>query len=283
MKKYIVLYGATGYVGSYVKKILAEEFTILEMKRRQRIKINKYAAGIVGFVNCAGYAGEVTVDDCFGNQDKLQDSNVDLLKLIIDELNSIEKEIPLIHVSTGCVFTKQIGAHASHTPNNLNIYTYSKLQGEEIIKQGWRNSLILRPRLIFSDQASLRNPLFKVAAYESVLTSPESATPLHEFAVNIKLYLQSLINVPLDLPEIVHSVCTCPLNWFEIALEMHKKGLRNDRPKVLSSVLFDNTSNVQRSSVVLDNSQFRQITLPNNAQNVALNLLDSLKNNMSIQ
>lgn len=286
MKKYIVLYGASGYLGSEVKKVLEQDFTLLEIGRDTKIDIEQYGGGIKAIVNCAGYSGTNNIDDCVDNVQKLKESNVDLVQGILNFLQRNQNgSIPLVHVSSGCLFHKQIGSTAETEPNNLNIYTISKHHAEDLILSNWANSLILRPRLLFSDKKTSRNPLYKIVQYKDVIESQESATPLYEFAKMIGESVKSLINEPLKEPFISHSVCPSPLNWCEIADEMVKRGMKQEGFSRYPAFVFNALVKVKlkRSSVVLSHNFFRDTKLPNNAQENALNLLDSLKVNMSIQ
>jgi len=280
MKNYLVLVGHKGYVGSEVLRELQEDnFNVITLERGQTIK--PYISDLYGVVNCAGWGGNTCIDEVVDDVRKCEMDNFELVAELNSSLQYAKSDVPFITMSTGCMFSDLYGASINTEPNNFNPYTLLKLKAEKEISH--ENTLILRPRLIFSDKVSSRNPLYKIVNYDQVFDSQESATPLVALTRYIKEALVIMKKNPLPKKFISHCVSRKHINWAEVAEVMKQKGMRGDFEKI-SPRAFNGFSKVQRSSTLLiDNLLDGTSRFPRDAQHVAINMLDSLKANMSIQ
>lgn len=280
MKNYLVLVGHKGYVGSEVFRELKEaKFNVVTLERGESIK--KYVSDLYGVVNCAGWGGDSSIDDVAKDLEKCNNDNFKLVENINDHLVKAKVNAPFITISTGCIYTNLKGAHVDTEPNNINPYTRSKLQAENSIS--YKNTLILRPRLIFSDKVTNRNPLYKIVNYDEVFDSKESATCLYDLVRHIKEALTIMKKNPLPQKFISHCVSRGNVNWAEVAAVMQQKGMKQDFV-ALNPMFFLGKTTFRRSSVVLlDNLLEGTSMFPSNPQDKAINMLDSLKANMSIQ
>ncbi len=161
----ILISGACGQLGMAFQKffdeqgvtycaLAKEDFDIADFKQAQEI-VEKEKPTIL--INCAAYN---QVDEAEKNPDKaflVNTQGVKNLSLLCKKHN-----IFFVHYSTDYVFDGTKGQPYSEddTPNPINQYAKSKLEGENVVKKELKNYLILRVSWVFGE--GKQNFLYKL-------------------------------------------------------------------------------------------------------------------------
>lgn len=122
----------------------------------------------------------------------------------------LDKHLPqakLIHISTGCLFDgNDAPSFEGATPTPLIDYAKQKHMAE-IVADIHENTVILRPRMTFSDKELSSNLIWKVNNFFDVLTELNSMTALpdlvnviHEFVQNDKTGTYNVVNRGMSSP-----------------------------------------------------------------------------------
>ena len=144
----IILFGATGMLGNYVRKILSEKLDVICIYREDFDilndnwdKLNTLLTNLNKtdvIVNCAGIIPQTSDENEYKKYIKINTLFPHKLQDIADKFNS-----KLIHISTNCVFKGNDGYYSeSHKPNNDNIYGVTKSLGEI------KNATVIRTSII---------------------------------------------------------------------------------------------------------------------------------------
>ncbi|MFH1507988.1 MAG: dTDP-4-dehydrorhamnose reductase [Candidatus Omnitrophota bacterium] len=149
----VLVTGSKGMLGSILTEVLSAEFEvkgidiedsdIIDTEKTTKI-IKNYNPGII--IHTAGFTD---VDECELNQKKAFSINSLGTKNVAGAANEVGAT--LFYISTDYVFDgkKSIPYTESDTPNPLNIYGKSKLEGEEIIRNNLTKYFILRTSWLF--------------------------------------------------------------------------------------------------------------------------------------
>lgn len=191
MQKKWMIFGATGWIGSKIIKLLIEQEQIIHTSKyrlEQRESITKeidiFKPDYV--INCAGATGRPNVDWCEDNKQITVRTN------ILGVLNLVDvcflKNIPLTNIGTGCIFTYDEehpvesgkGFKEEDKANFFGSF-YSKTRAHlEPLIECYPNLLHLRFRMPISDDLNPRNFIRKITQYEKVVNIPNSMTVLHD-------------------------------------------------------------------------------------------------------
>lgn len=196
-------------------------------------------------LNCAGFVGR-TVDDCEIWKDQCFRANAQLpfdVAVICADL-----KIPMIHLSSGCIFHGPGPFKETDAPNPQSYYAEAKLLAEEKLSELEGARWIFRIRVPFSHTPSPRNLITKLIAYPKILESLNSCTWADQFAMRS---WQLAWKAP---PGIYHATCPGPVSIVAVAEMLKSKGLRG--PFEVWNEKEFLKAHVQRSAAVLDNSKF---------------------------
>ncbi|MFA5174987.1 MAG: sugar nucleotide-binding protein [Patescibacteria group bacterium] len=169
-----------------------------------------------------------------------------------------EKDIYLVHISSGCVLESKSAEDAQTEevkPSPLCYYSWTKVWAEEMIshrarKQGLK-TLILRPRQLLSAKVSPRNALTKMLTYDKFIDMPNSCTVIEDlmFAVDelIKKDATGVFNV-------ANPGVTTP---YEIALALKEIIKPEMEFKKISKEELNRMTLAERVDAVLDTTKLR--------------------------
>jgi len=215
----IILFGATGYIGSEFKKQLAELKVPVFLWPNTRVTTfqdleNWYEeAGyplIGAVINAAGYTGKPNVDACELHKDDTIHGNVIWPTILTDWC--ILNDIPLGHVSSGCIyegrrtdgkpFTEEDEPNFSFKYNNSSFYSGTKAIAETIVGK-WEKSYIWRLRIPFEEFDNSRNYISKILKYQLLLDAENSVSNKQEF---VSACIQTLTKkVPYGIYNVTNS------------------------------------------------------------------------------
>ena len=193
----IILFGATGYIGSEFKKQLAElklpVFIWPNAKKTtfKDLELWYEEAGyplIGAVINAAGYTGKPNVDSCEIHKADTIHGNIVWPQILTDWC--ILNDIPLGHVSSGCIyegrrsdgkpFTEEDEPNFSFDYNNSSFYSGTKVIAENIVKKHDKH-YIWRLRIPFEEYDNSRNYISKILKYEKLLDAENTVSNKQEF------------------------------------------------------------------------------------------------------
>lgn len=193
----IILFGATGYIGSEFKKQLAElklpVFIWPNAKKTtfKDLELWYEEAGyplIGAVINAAGYTGKPNVDSCEIHKADTIHGNIVWPQILTDWC--ILNDIPLGHVSSGCIyegrrndgkpFTEEDEPNFSFDHNNSSFYSGTKVIAENIVKKHEKH-YIWRLRIPFEEYDNSRNYISKILKYEKLLDAENTVSNKQEF------------------------------------------------------------------------------------------------------
>lgn len=199
-------------------------------------------------INAAGYTGR-TVDDCEINKQECYDANVVLPRTIATVCKKLS--VPMLHVSSGCIFTGAGPFSEQDTPNNVSpFYPQCKINAEREISQVGPMVWIFRIRMPFNWHNNPRNWLTKLIKYPKILDGLNSVTFLDEFAI------RSYHLVQKAAPGIYHAACSVPIRTAFVARMLLDAGIRKDPVELFPPDSFLAAGHVPRSEAVLDVRKF---------------------------
>lgn len=200
--------------------------------------LKSYQPSVV--INCAGYTGE-TVDDCDKNSCECYDAN-----LVLPYNIAMVCKVPLLHVSTGCVFNGPGQFTEDDCPNFLRtVYGVTKINAEQEIQNIKDDCWIFRIRMPFSHISHKRNWLTKLMKYDQILDGLNSVTWIDEFAMRSWQLWQK---AP---PGIYHATQRNPVRTLDVARMLKPDVKEYDPVEFLKN-------HVQRSEAVLDCTKFEK-------------------------
>ena len=215
----IILFGSNGYVGSEFKKQLAElklpVFLWPNARNTTFANLEKWYEDtgypIIGAViNAAGYTGKPNVDACELNKEATVHGNIVWPQILTDWC--MLNDIPLAHVSSGCIyegrradgapFTEEDVPNFSFAHNNCSFYSGTKVIGEQVVKK-WEKHYIWRLRIPFEEFDNSRNYISKILKYDKLLDAENSVSNKQEF---VSACIQTITkNVPYGTYNITNS------------------------------------------------------------------------------
>lgn len=186
-----LIYGANGWIGSKIVKILKdmEHVVIFARSRLENFEAIRNEITTISpdrVILAAGLTGRPNVDWC-------EDHKMDVLKVNVIGTSLLaeichENNVHLSYFGTGCIYsydldhtmTGEKGFTEDDNPNfEGSYYSKTKIITEKILKE-FGNVLILRIRMPLSDDLHPRNFITKITKYEKVVNIPNSMTVLHE-------------------------------------------------------------------------------------------------------
>jgi len=135
-------------------------------------------------INAAGYTGVPNVDACESKKQATIDGNV--LFPITLEINN--PHIPIVHISSGCVYTgyKDGGWTEDDEPNfgfdNGSFYSATKNLAQHLLKPYLDKSYLFRIRMPFGDEDCGKNYLSKLNMYDKLIDFENSLSYVNDVA-----------------------------------------------------------------------------------------------------
>lgn len=139
-------------------------------------------------INAIGVIGKPNVDWCEDHKEETKYGNTDIavgMARLAEKMN-----VPLIHISTGCIFSDFDGRvfMPGDEPNfSGSYYSWTKMEAEKQIREVFDASTNLRIeihriRMPFMQESSPRNLINKLLKYDTLVDSPNSMTCLEDYA-----------------------------------------------------------------------------------------------------
>lgn len=183
-------------------------------------------------INAAAFIPSPTVDACDRNKEQTIVGNV-LWPVTLANVCSVT-EIPLVHLSTGCLFDEQREYTEEDAPTRgwdgyCGFYVGTKLMAEKLVRQ-CEQHYILRLRLPFDEVDHPRNYLSKLASFDRIFEHENSLTHRGDFAKwALDLWDKSS---PFGT---YHCVNTGQISAIYTAQTLVKNGLYPGRPQFVKS------------------------------------------------
>jgi len=188
-----------GYIAGYIKKYFDE----YGMKYQHIRHSDGLPRDTKFIVNAAGFTGVPNVDACEIYKDECVQGNV----LFPIELEKKAGAIPIIHISSGCVYTgyKDGGWTEDDAPNftfnNASFYSACKGLEQELLKPYLQKSYLFRIRMPFGPDKTPKNLLTKYETYNKLIDFENSITQVEELA---KCVIHFIVTKP---PYGIYNVC----------------------------------------------------------------------------
>ena len=254
----VMLFGASGWVGSLLKETFDRHdigwvpvWREMAAQPATSIATAISQAGITHVVNAAGAVGRPNVDACenWPVKQSVWEANVLLpakLRMATDWA-----DVPLGHVSTGCIFSGHRVYEETDEPNFCHPpvsswYSHTKWLGEQALDSS--RSWIWRIRMPFDSSGNARSILVKMLCFERLITRFNSMTYLDDFAEQVAKTLTG--DVPFGVYHMVNGWTT----FMEVAEILRGAGFERewkffDDDKDLSEQLIAPRSAAMLSSV----------------------------------
>lgn len=263
----IILFGATGYIGSEFKKQLAElklpVFIWPNAKKTtfKDLELWYEEAGyplIGAVINAAGYTGKPNVDSCEIHKADTIHGNIVWPQILTDWC--ILNDIPLGHVSSGCIyegrrsdgkpFTEEDVPNFSFDYNNSSFYSGTKVIAENIVKKHDKH-YIWRLRIPFEEYDNSRNYISKILKYEKLLDAENTVSNKQEF---VSACIQT---IQKEVPYGTYNVANGGYITTKSVVEKLKSTIAKDKTFtfVEESEFYKNIVKTPRSNCVMSNEK----------------------------
>lgn len=176
-------------------------------------------------------------------------------------MRKVPKDIPFIHLSSGCVWDGPFPAIGlAFTPNEPPTpachYSWTKAACDALMMQEsqlGRKLAILRPRQVFSELKHPRNTLTKLLGYPKLIDTPNSMTSAAEIVKTVK----GLVQEPrlIESPRIINVYNPGYITPYMFGCRLAEAGLRQ-KPERLEKEELDKTLVPKRVDVVMEDWWF---------------------------
>ena len=263
----IILFGSGGYIGSEFKRQFelhkTKVFLWNDTKNTTFKDLEEWydRSGyplIDGVINAAGYTGKPNVDACELNKDDTLHGNVIWPQILTDWC--ILNDIPLGHVSSGCIysgrrsddkpFTEDDEPNFTFKQNNCSFYSGTKALSEKIVSK-WEKSYIWRLRIPFEENDNPRNYLSKLLNYKKLLNAENSISNKHEF---VGACIESMFK---KVPYGIYNVTNGGYTTTERIVELMKDSIAKNKSFefVDTDEFYKTLANTPRSNCVMSNEK----------------------------
>jgi UDP-glucose 4,6-dehydratase len=263
----IILFGSNGYIGEEFAKQLkhlnknvyywpnTRKTTFQDLEKWYELRGYPYIDAVI---NAAGYTGKPNVDSCEIEKSLTVHGNIVWPQILTDWC--ILNDIPLGHVSSGCIytgkkedgtgFTEEDSPNFSWNQNNCSFYSGTKSVGEDVVSK-WEKNYIWRLRIPFENINNNRNYLSKILNYKKLLNAENSISNKQEFvSACIQLILR---NSPFGIYNVTN---TGYITTEQIVDKMKKTICKNkDFEFINESLFYTNLTKTPRSNCILDNKK----------------------------
>lgn len=224
-KKYKVLVFGAGYLGSQIDAELNKNADIASYIVKTHIyrpediltaikdiesknPDDNTKIGLI--INAIGKTGTPNVDWCEDHKEETYFSNVEVPRLLGYTARALG--IPMIHVSSGCIFNGEGPFSITDSPNfSKSYYSYTKMYAElQMIDDAYRshtfentwngmNALVIhRIRMPFDGTPSPRNLLTKVMNYDTLVDAKNSMTYMDDYLAFVVREVTMLLEMKPD-------------------------------------------------------------------------------------
>jgi len=203
----VLIFGKTGWIGGKLGEYLtsqgvAWQFADSRMEDRKTLEaeLDRVKPSLV--LNAAGVTGRPNVDWCEDHRQETIRANVIGLLNLCEFTNA--RGIHMTNFATGCIYSYDaehpIGGKTftEDCPPNFTGSFYSLTKGlvEKMVRETYKNVLILRVRMPISDDLNPRNFITKISRYAKVVNIPNSMTILHDLVpIGVKAAQRGLTGV----------------------------------------------------------------------------------------
>ena len=153
-------------------------------------------------INAAGYTGFPNVDACeLYKQETIVGNVIWPVQLELNNINT-----PIVHISSGCVYTGYDKEYAEEDEPNFNFnngsfYSGSKALGQKMLEPFMSKSYLLRIRMPFGDYDDPKNFLTKMKRYDKLISYDNSLSYMPDVA------RFAVACVTGNIPKGIYNVC----------------------------------------------------------------------------
>jgi len=251
MDKDILIFGG-GFIGGRLQEAFACNATTRRINAVEDAleEIEKYNPKII--INCIGYTGEKSVDDCELDKSRTLKANT-FAPIILGEI-AFRNNLKLVHISSGCIYhfdyKIQKPITEEDSPDFFDLfYSRSKMYAEGALQALFETSniLVARVRIPLDSKPHPKNILTKLLSFKKVLDVPNSLTYIPDFIA----MLEHLIKI--DARGIYNTVNKNPLRYPEL-LEVYKKYIPGYEYKVVDY----NQLNLVRTNLIMSTEKLEK-------------------------
>ncbi len=183
-----------GYIGSRLRQKFGKAITHPERVDTKSVSslksyVERQKPNLI--INAAGYSGSVNVDSCEEDATKTFEENVELVSRLCIVTKAYD--IPLHHISTGCVFNGMLIKETDQPNLTHGNYRRSKLEAEGIINEVVpESSVIWRIRMPFDGRRSPRNLFTKLLKYDTLALGDNSLTSVTDLRDMLEKAVQGI-------------------------------------------------------------------------------------------
>jgi dTDP-4-dehydrorhamnose reductase len=169
-----------GYIGENI----ARHLKINSIEHRWICHHEPVDTATTAIINAAGYTGSPNVDACEKTKQQTIQGNV----IFPLQLEHKHPNIPIIHISSGCVYTgyKPGGWLETDEPNfdfdNGSFYSASKTLFQKLMQPFLHKSYLLRIRMPFGPTKHEKNLLTKLSNYQQLIDFTNSLSHVDDIA-----------------------------------------------------------------------------------------------------
>lgn len=247
----VLLLGGSGFIGSaFIKEFQRTGVDYFAPKRADvdytKRPVMESLLGPVPpelVINCAAFLAGGTVSNCDNHQAETIRYNTLFPSMVADACKVVN--VPLIHLSTGCLYDEKREYVESDPPirgssGHCGTYILSKVSAE-ILVGAYDKSYILRLRLPFDEFNSPRNYLNKLANFPQVFEHLNSLTHRCDFVKQaLELWrLKALFGV-------YNVACKGQISAGDVVKLMMTKGIIKTEPNFVKSKTFGSRLSVQK-------------------------------------
>ncbi len=233
MKERVLVVGASGLLGRYVVRTLAERHDVrgatrqdLDVRDREQVRRFLKAVRPQIVINCAAISD---VDLCERDPDLAFQVNAEGPRYLAQACRQIGAE--LVHISTDYVFDGGKGTPYTieDQPHPINRYGASKWAGEEAIRQTWERHYIVRSSRIFglggkNFASSLPKRLLEPTPLRAIVDEVSAPTYAADLAARLGEILER------GQPGTYHVTNSGACSWYEFACEVARRMGREEAP-----------------------------------------------------
>lgn len=243
MNKNILILG-NGFIGNYLNKYLQScnhNVQVLAKENCDYTVYNKFCNFIYGLrvtpdfiINASGYTGVPNVDACEYNKEKCWYYNVIAPTNIFKACKDFC--IPMIHISSGCIYNGYNKIFAEQDTPNFGIYSdessfYSKSKHAAEIYLKDKPIFIFRLRIPFCGDDSPRNYISKVLRYDKLINVQNSVTCVDDFCWYVeKFILQPFVSLKYGIYNVVNPGY---ISARDVIDQLSKYGIENPNHKII--------------------------------------------------
>ena len=179
-----LIFGGNGFMGrKFREKLPRATYTTTDITDRAKVKNILDLIKPKYIINCAGKTGRPNVDWCEDHEIETADSNIRGPITLAKEC--IDRKIHMIQLGSGCIYegdNSGKGFSETDAPNFFgSIYSLTKIECEEGLKELEGPILQLRLRMPFDKVPSQRNFITKLVGYKKIINENNSISVIDDF------------------------------------------------------------------------------------------------------